>query len=59
MQIKCQNGKLDLGQALPELIREQQTRNGLKRLRVEPSHIYALQSLPDVHRDPFDRIMIA
>jgi PIN domain nuclease of toxin-antitoxin system len=23
MQIKCQNGKLDLGQALPELIREQ------------------------------------
>ena len=43
---------------MPELIREQQIRNGLRLLRVEPSHIYALQRLPDVHRDPFDRIMI-
>ena len=59
MQIKCQNGKLDLGQALPELIREQQVRNDLKILRIEPRHIYGLQALPDVHRDPFDRIMIA
>jgi PIN domain nuclease of toxin-antitoxin system len=36
-------------------------------LRIEPRHIYGLQALPDVHRDPFDgqrpaighRIMIA
>jgi len=44
---------------LPELIREQQVRNDLKILRIEPRHIYGLQALPDVHRDPFDRIMIA
>jgi PIN domain nuclease of toxin-antitoxin system len=28
-------------------------------LLIEPAHVYALQGLPDVHRDPFDRIMIA
>jgi PIN domain nuclease of toxin-antitoxin system len=59
MQIKCQNGKLELGKPLAQLVSNQQVSNGLKILLVEPSHVYALQGLPDVHRDPFDRIMIA
>jgi PIN domain nuclease of toxin-antitoxin system len=59
MQIKCQNGKLELGKPLAQLISNQQVSNGLKILLVEPSHVYALQGLPDVHRDPFDRIMMA
>jgi PIN domain nuclease of toxin-antitoxin system len=59
MQIKCQNGKLELGKPLAQLISNQQVSNGLKILLVEPSHVYALQGLLDVHRDPFDRIMIA
>ena len=59
MQIKIQNGKLNLGKSLSELISNQQVHNGLNILLVEPSHIYKLQALPDVHRDPFDRIMIA
>ena len=59
MQIKCQSGKLNFGRPLSQLILNQQVQNGLNVLPVEPSHIYALQSLPDVHRDPFDRIMIA
>jgi PIN domain nuclease of toxin-antitoxin system len=32
---------------------------GLTILSIEPRHVYQLQTLPDVHRDPFDRIMIA
>lgn len=59
IQIKCQNGKLELGKPLAQLISNQQASNGLTVLLVEPSHVYALQNLPDVHRDPFDRIMIA
>ena len=43
---------------VPELIREQQVCNDLRILRIEPRHIYGLQTLPDVHRDPIDRIMI-
>jgi PIN domain nuclease of toxin-antitoxin system len=59
MQIKCQNGKLELGKPLAQLVSNQQVSNGLKILLVDPSHVYALKDLPDVHRDPFDRIMIA
>ncbi|WP_166281765.1 type II toxin-antitoxin system VapC family toxin [Lyngbya confervoides] len=59
IQIKCQNGKLELGKPLAQLISNQQANNGLAILLIEPAHVYALQGLPDVHRDPFDRIMIA
>ena len=59
MQIKCQSGKLNFGRPLSQLIGNQLVQNGLNVLLVEPSHIFALQNLPDLHRDPFDRIMIA
>jgi PIN domain nuclease of toxin-antitoxin system len=59
MQIKCQDGKLELGKPLSQLVSNQIANNGLRILPIEAQHIYALQSLPSVHRDPFDRIMIA
>ena len=58
MQIKSQLGKLQLRMPLPELIREQQE-NGIEILPVEPNHIFALDSLPNHHKDPFDRVLIA
>jgi len=59
IQIKCQSGKLQLSKPLPQLITNQQANNGLKILSIALAHVYALQTLPDIHRDPFDRIMIA
>jgi PIN domain nuclease of toxin-antitoxin system len=59
MQIKCQSGKPELGKPLAQLIANQQANNSLRILPVDLSHIYALQNLPNIHRDPFDRIMIA
>ena len=59
MQIKWQRGKLKLGKPLSELIANQQANNELKILPIALPHVFALQSLPDLHRDPFDRIMIA
>jgi PIN domain nuclease of toxin-antitoxin system len=59
IQIKCQNGKLELDRPLSQLVVNQQTNNDLKMLSIALDHVYALQSLPSVHRDPFDRIMIA
>jgi PIN domain nuclease of toxin-antitoxin system len=59
MQIKCQDGKLELGKSLSQLVSNQIANNGLRVLPIEPKHVYALQSLPSIHRDPFDRIMIA
>jgi PIN domain nuclease of toxin-antitoxin system len=44
---------------LPELIAHQQQVNNLHILPIDLTHIYALENLPNQHRDPFDRIMIA
>ncbi|MBD2254476.1 type II toxin-antitoxin system VapC family toxin [Nostoc parmelioides] len=59
LQIKYQIGKLNLSSSLPNLIETQQRVNNLQILPIELSHIYALDSLPNHHRDPFDRIVIA
>jgi PIN domain nuclease of toxin-antitoxin system len=59
MQIKFQLGKLNLDSPLPELIETQKQTNALQILPIELSHIYTLDGLPNHHRDPFDRILVA
>ena len=59
IQIKVQLGKLALDMPLSELIETQQTENDVLLLPIQASHIYQLQALPSLHRDPFDRILIA
>jgi len=49
---------LDLRLPLPEIIRQQQD-NGLQVLPVTLSHSLAVVELPPVHKDPFDRLLIA
>ena len=57
--IKSQIGKLPLPKApedyIPEMLQLQQT----KTLVITPNHIYQLPKLPLLHRDPFDRLLIA
>jgi PIN domain nuclease of toxin-antitoxin system len=59
MQIKIQLGKLELSDALPDILRTQQVDNNLQILTINLSHIWALGNLPYHHRDPFDRLLIA
>jgi PIN domain nuclease of toxin-antitoxin system len=59
MQIKLQLGKLHLRLSLAEVIASQQQINDLQVLPVALNHIFALQSLPAHHKDPFDRLLIA
>lgn len=59
IQIKRQLGKLSLNLPLPELIASQQQTNGLQLLPIELNHIFTLENLPQFHRDPFDRLLIA
>ncbi|MBD2201191.1 type II toxin-antitoxin system VapC family toxin [Calothrix sp. FACHB-1219] len=59
IQIKLQIGKLTLKVPLSELIKDQQETNDLQLLPIELTHIYALSNLPNHHRDPFDRLLIA
>lgn len=59
MQIKLQTGKLMLNLPLPELIESQQQTNDLQILPIKLNHIYQIAGLPNHHRDPFDRLLIA
>ncbi|WP_020561551.1 type II toxin-antitoxin system VapC family toxin [Methylosarcina fibrata] len=59
IQIKQQLGKLELSESLHTLVSTQQQQNGLQLLPIELAHIEALSQLPSMHRDPFDRLLIA
>jgi PIN domain nuclease of toxin-antitoxin system len=59
MQIKLQLGKLTFDLPLSELITSQQQTNGLQILPIQLEHILALGDLPNHHRDPFDRLLVA
>ncbi len=59
MQIKHQLGKLSLRLPLSVIITHQQATNGVIILPILPTHVFALDSLPMVHKDPFDRLLVA
>lgn len=59
MQIKLQLGKLKLDLPLAELVRSQQQTNDIEVLPVLLLHVLELEHLPDHHKDPFDRLLIA
>ena len=58
-QIKAQLGKLKLRLPLPQLILDQEKANNLHILLTTREDIFALESLPPLHRDPFDRMIVA
>lgn len=59
MQIKAQLGKLKLRLPLPQLILDQEQSNNLHILPIARDDIFALEHLPPLHRDPFDRMIVA
>jgi PIN domain nuclease of toxin-antitoxin system len=59
MQIKSDLGKLRLKDSVANLIQFELNRGVISLLPLELTHIDELSRLPSIHRDPFDRIMIA
>lgn len=59
MQIKSRMGKITLRKPLRTLVEEQQQTNGLSLVAVRAAHVFDLDSLPLLHKDPFDRIIVA
>jgi PIN domain nuclease of toxin-antitoxin system len=57
LMIKRALGKLTL--PFGESISEQLETDGFRSLPVTLDHVETLHSLPDLHRDPFDRMLIA
>ena len=57
--IKARTGRLDLPADVPEFVADQVRRNRFRVLPVELSHALRVHTLPDHHRDPFDRLLVA
>jgi len=58
-QIKAGLGKLILGEPLRKIIERELIRNRWQVLPVTLVHTWKLESLPPLHRDPFDRLLVA
>ena len=59
LQIKMQLGKLNLRHPLAEVLRDQQEQNGLLLEAITLDDILGLSQLPQLHRDPFDRLLVS
>ena len=57
--IKVSLGKLALHVPFPALIPEQLSSNGIALLTITVSHTLRIAQLPSIHRDPFDRMLVA
>lgn len=57
--IKTGLGKLPLPTPAAPYVQKQMERNRIVSLGIQPHHLAELENLPPLHRDPFDRMLIA
>lgn len=57
--IKNKLGKLTWPEPVEQYIPNRLAINRFENLPIEMSHVLQVASLPNIHRDPFDRILIA
>ena len=59
MLIKCGIGKLSLPSPATAYIHKQMEKNRIATLGIHSTHLAELEKLPPLHRDPFDRMLVA
>jgi PIN domain nuclease of toxin-antitoxin system len=59
ISIKYRLGKLPLPEPPEEFILPRLTRDGIESLPIHHHHAARVATLPDYHRDPFDRLLVA
>jgi PIN domain nuclease of toxin-antitoxin system len=59
MAMKSGAGKLEFHGTVRSRVEAQSEQNSLRLLAVEPVHVWALDDLPGVRGDPFDRMLAA
>jgi PIN domain nuclease of toxin-antitoxin system len=57
--IKARTGRLDLPEDVPAFVHDQVRRNRFTVLPIALRHALQVHALPDHHRDPFDRLLVA
>ena len=58
VSIKCGLGRKDF-KADPRILRRGLLDNGYGEIPIHSDHVVVLDTLPAIHRDPFDRILVA
>lgn len=56
---KADQGRLSLPAAPEAFVRDRLATNGFVPLRIELAHALRAAVLPHIHRDPFDRLLVA
>jgi len=56
--VKHQLGKLTLDRPIEEVLDELRRERTIRTLPVHESAVYRVRLLPNIHRDPFDRLLI-
>ena len=59
LAIKLSFGKLRLADGWSSAIERELAQNEVRWLPIQPRHIEAVVDLPWLHRDPFDRLLVA
>jgi PIN domain nuclease of toxin-antitoxin system len=59
MQIKRQLGRLKTDSSIAHMVEAQVRVNRLRLLDVRLPHVLRLDKLPPIHKDPFDRMLVA
>jgi PIN domain nuclease of toxin-antitoxin system len=59
MAIKQNIGKLSFGLPFKDFLQQQLNLNSIDLLNINLNHINVISTLPQHHRDPFDRLIIA
>jgi PIN domain nuclease of toxin-antitoxin system len=59
IKLSLNRSDFQLRQGWERLIPEEMSRNGIKRLNLQPAHCATVSKLPWHHRDPFDRLLTA
>jgi PIN domain nuclease of toxin-antitoxin system len=57
--VKVMLGKLDVGCSPSEFIRNERESRGILPLPIDEEAAFAVERLPPIHADPFDRLLIA
>ena len=57
--IKVGLGRMDLPRPIGSFLSEQLRENQIDVLAIQMSHALRVQELPPLHRDPFDRMLVA
>lgn len=57
--LKISKGKLRLGENWQKILERERKKNRLNWLEISPEHCEGILLLPDLHTDPFDRMLIS